>query len=228
MILQEFFPRTGTLHQIENQRNNALDHLYPKVNGFRLNYVISPRIESSQSDLSSNSLDRQVLRHIRSQSDLIITTGLTARTENLRSSLFAPLLILTKSDKELAFPALQEDSIHPVYVTQKLGTQYPNSKALAIGINNAPITDFASAFCTANSFTFSALETGKTIAKEFAKSGLLAEIDLTVTMVKERSKAEALATDFVRHLNVASMPMLQLLNFEQTWLFRFGAPLAKS
>jgi hypothetical protein len=222
LILKEEFPTSGTLHDIRGKQD-LLHVLYPKVEGFRLNYVVSPEVVEADSDLVSNELDRVLLRHIRSQSDLIITTGKTARLENLKSSAYAPMLILTNSESDLDFQALQLESKHPIYLTQKLGTVYPNSRALAIGINNAPISEFVASFFHANGFTRTVIETGKTIASEFAQSKLLTEINLTVTMVEGLIDAENAARRFLIEIGIGGLPTTQILNHEETWLFRFDA-----
>jgi riboflavin biosynthesis pyrimidine reductase len=222
-MLQEVFPSPGTLHDFENQASNSLGILYPKIEGLRLNYVVSPKVTSQESNLASNELDRTLLRHIRSQSDLIVTSGETARRENLRSSKYAPMLILTKSEDKYEIPAVQFESAQSVYLTQKLGTSYRNSKALAIGISNAPVSEFLPAFCKANAFKSPLLETGITLASEFVKSGALAEVALTVTMADKQSDAEQAATKFLSTIGAGEFTLLQLLNNEETWLFRFGA-----
>ncbi len=52
---------------------------------------------SGSSDDVSNATDRALLAHIRSISDVIVTTAATARAEHLRPSKFAPMVVLTQS-----------------------------------------------------------------------------------------------------------------------------------
>lgn len=195
--------------------------LYPEVLGFRFNHVVSPNIESSNSNLSSNQVDRIILKFLRSISDLIITTGATARAEALRSSAYAPMLILTLSEDELDFPAVQAKSSKVIYLTQKLGTQYSNKNALAIGIVKEPLPEFCVKFCSLNGFGSAVLESGITVAKQFAKAGLIKEVDLTVTEVPTRNQAEDEAAKFLLNLGLQGLPMIQLLNLESSWFFRF-------
>ncbi len=228
MILREVFPETGTLHELQDNPTETLVSLYPIVSGFRFNYVTSAEVTKPESNLATNSLDRLILKHIRAQSDLIITTGLTARNEKLNSSQFAPMLVITRANETLNFPATQTRSSHPVYLTQTLGTEYPNTKAIAIGIVRSSIPDFASAFCRDNSILRAVVETGITAAREFAHAGLLTEIDLTVTRSPEQEVASRLAKEFLTALGITDAHMIQLLKHEDSWFFRFGSPAARN
>lgn len=220
MILEEIFPSPGTQHQVTDH-TSALQKLYPRVPGFRFNYVISPKVLEEDSDLATSELDRVILKFIRSQSDLIITTGLTAISEDLKSSLFAPMLILTKNDNPIEIPALNKESTRKVFVTQRLETSYPNSEAIAIGKVQYPLTNFCLSFCKLNGFETNALESGITVATEFSKAGLLAEIDLTVTGVENQKHAEEAASAFIAKLKPNGIRLEQLLKYEQCWFFRF-------
>jgi len=220
------FPNPGTSHQIADPLSEALHKLYPRVSGFRFNYVISPNNSSVESDLISIPLDRIILKFIRSQSDLIITTGLTARSEVLKGSSYAPMLILTKTDASIDVPALTKESQRNVYVTQKLETSYQNSQAMAIGKVQQPLTDFCLFFSKLNDFGSVVLESGLTVAAEFAQAGLLAEIDITVTGVQAKLDAEEIAKALLARLKLETLQQTQLLQFENNWFFRFSSPKA--
>jgi hypothetical protein len=228
LILQEIFPNPGTKHEVEDITSESLGKLYPIVPGFRFNYVISPDILDAKSDLATSPIDRIILKFIRSQSDLIVTTGLTAIQEIINSSSFAPMLILTRSENLIEIPALTKQSNLKVYVTQKLETSYMNSQAMAIGKVQQPLADFCLSFCELNGFETVALESGLTIASEFAQAGLLTEVDLTVTGVQSRQAAEEAALAFVTKLTPAVYLHQQLLQFEDNWFFRFASPKAMS
>ncbi|MFZ4117559.1 MAG: hypothetical protein ACOYKO_03645 [Rhodoluna sp.] len=218
MILQEVFPKSGALHDISTE--DVLSELYPKVNGFRLNYVVSPSVVSADSNLASNTVDKTLLKHIRTQSDLIITTGKTARDETLNSSAFAPMLILTQQEEALQVPAVDNDSKHPVYLTQRLGTIYQNSKALAVGISQHNIAQFAESFCRANSFTNVVIETGMTLARKFGETNLIAELNLSVTGITLQHDAQKALEDFLDSLSLRGFQSIQLLNHNDSWFFR--------
>jgi riboflavin biosynthesis pyrimidine reductase len=228
LILQELYPNPDATHEVEDITSEALKHLYPKVPGFRFNYVIDPQVVEENSNLVTSPLDRLILKFIRSQSDIIITTGATATTESLNSSSFAPMLILTRSDEEMDIPALTKESSRQVYVTQKLETSYPNSKAMAIGKVTNTATAFCQDFCRLNGFESVALEAGLSVASEFAKAGLLSEIDLTVTGVNDQETAKEVAYYLMPKLR-SSVPIIekQILQYQDNWFFRFDSPKAK-
>ena len=226
MILQEIFPNSGLTHEVLDITSEALQTLYPRVPGFRFNYVISPSILDADSDLATTPLDRIVLKHIRSKSDLIVTTGLTAIAEVLNSSAFAPMLILTRRDDEFDIPALTKQSTQAVYVTQRLETSYPNSKAMAIGKVHNSLTEFCGSFCQLNDFRSVALESGLAVAAEFSQAGLLAEVDVTVTGVPSQHAAEEMAYQFMSNLKSKALVHHQLLRNEDNWFFRFVSPKA--
>ena len=226
MILQEIFPNSGLTHEVLDITSGALQTLYPRVPGFRFNYVISPGILDADSDLATTPLDRIVLKHIRSNSDLIVTTGLTAVKEVLNSSSFAPMLILTRTDDEFDIPALTKQSTQAVYVTQRLETSYPNSKAMAIGKVHNSLTEFCVSFSQLNDFRSVALESGLAVAAEFSEASLLSEIDLTVTGVNSQQAAEEFAYEFISDLKPKALVYHQLVRHEDNWFFRFVSPKA--
>ena len=220
MILEQVFPVDGTEVAFDSEH---LAVLYPKVEGLRFNFVIANGTNlDASSDNSTNKLDRELLKFIRSQSDLIITTGKTARAENLAASRFAPMLILTTSSEDLNIAAVQANEGKPVYITQRLGTQYPSEKAIAIGGVQDQLPEFVDSFCRANSFKHSVLESGMEMAQIFAASGKINEVDLTLTNFSSRVDAEDASKDFLGRLGFEA-ELLQILRSVDTWFFRFGA-----
>ena len=220
MILEQVFPVSGTEVAFDSE---YLVVLYPKVEGLRFNFVIANGTNlDASSDNSSNKLDRELLKFIRSQSDLIITTGKTARAENLKASKFAPMLILTTSSEDLNIAAVHVNEGKPVYITQRLGTQYPSDKAIAIGGVQDELPEFVDSFCRANSFKHSVFESGMETAKIFAASGKINEVNLTLTNFTSKFDAEATAIDFLGKIGFRA-ELLQILRSEDTWFFRFGA-----
>jgi DNA-binding LacI/PurR family transcriptional regulator len=220
LILEQVFPESGTEVAFDSEH---LAVLYPKVDGLRFNFVIANGNNlDTDSDRSTNKLDRELLKFIRSQSDLIITTGKTARAENLAASKFVPMLIVTRSSEELTIPAVQANEGKPVYLTQMLGIVYPSDKAIAIGTIQDQLPDFVESFCRASNFRNAVLESGVETAKIFAASGKINEVDLTLTNFTSSIDAEASAKDFLEKIGFEG-PLLQILRSEDTWFFRFGA-----
>jgi riboflavin biosynthesis pyrimidine reductase len=220
LILEQVFPESGTKVPFDSE---DLTVLYPKVYGLRFNFVVANgNTLDTASDQSTNKQDRELLRFIRSQSDLIITTGRTARAENLAASKFAPMLILTTSNEDLEIAAVQANEGKPVYITQRLGTQYPSEKAIAIGGVQDKLTEFVDSFCRANKFRNAVLESGVETAKTFATAGKINEVDLTLTNFSSSIDAEASAKDFLEKIGFEAK-LLQILRSGDTWFFRFGA-----
>jgi hypothetical protein len=223
LILQEVIPNVGKTGLLDLDNNESLNAWYPEVSGLRVNFVLGRNSQSTSiSDEITTQADRTLLKFIRSQSDLIVTTGKTARAENLAASNYANLLIVTNSDEPIAIPATQVNKGRPVMLTQRFETDYPNISAAAIGKIQEPITQFVSAFCRVNSYTRPVLESGPATIREFAQAKLIAELNLTVTGANDRSEAEAQASAFFEEINFKP-ELIQILNHEKTWFFRFGA-----
>jgi hypothetical protein len=220
LILEQVFPVSGTEVAFDSEH---LAVLYPKVEGLRFNFVIANGTNlDASSDNSTNKLDRELLKFIRSQSDLIITTGKTARAENLTASKFAPMLILTASSDDLDIAAVQVNEGKPVYITQRLGTQYPSEKAIAIGGVQDQLPEFVDSFCRANNFKHSVLESGMETARIFVSSASINEVNLTLTNFTSKLDAEDTAQDFLGKIGFEAK-LLQILRSVDTWFFRFGA-----
>ena len=190
---------------------------YPELSGVRLNYVISASNKTSNSDEITSPLDRMALKAIRSQSQLIVTTGLTARNEKLRASNFADLLVITKQER-INFPALEANSSQKVLVTTTT-LDSNNDKAQAIGKVTGELTDWFLRE-VASKYKSIVLETGLTTAKHFAKADLLNEICLTVTGA-DVENASQLATAFLESLGVKAS-LVQRIDCLDTHMFRFS------
>jgi hypothetical protein len=223
LTLQEVFPNAGNTGSLDLEKSEALRAWYPEVTGLRVNFVLGRKTQSTSiSDEITTQADRTLLKFIRSQSDLIVTTGKTARVENLSASNFANLLIVTNSDELIAIPATQVNKGRPVMLTQRFETDYPNVSAATIGKIQEPITQFVTAFCRANSYTRPVLESGPATIREFAQAKLISEMNLTVTGAHDRSEAETQALTFLEEVEFKP-ELIQILNHEKTWFFRFGA-----
>jgi len=222
LILTEVYPNSAVTGSISLDDSSDLEHWYPKVEGVRFNFVISNGASLTEaSDNLSNSADRALLRFIRSQSDLIITTGKTARAENLSASKYAPMLIITKSTEELDFPAVTNPTGNNVYITQRLGTVYPSEKAIAIGGFQESVPTFVQSFCRANNFVRPVLESGIETAKLFGLERMIAEVDLTLVDFTNQDEAHKEASELLDQISFASPRDVQILRFENTWFFRF-------
>ena len=193
-------------------------NFYPRITGLRYNYVIRVGNTAANSDLSTSEVDRFFLRVIRSQSDLIVTTGATARSETLKASKYAPLLLLTKQD-ELHCPATQLQSEQKVFVTLR-EQLIENANAEAVGSTTEPLISWLENFMLKQGFQAVVIEAGLTVNKELLAMDLAEEFCLSVTGAPDSGEATAFAEAFLVKLGLRP-ELLQLLEAEETFLFRF-------
>jgi len=191
---------------------------YPRIDGIRWNYVINKNEKyDSNSDLASNDLDRKFLLAIRESSDLIITTGKTARTESLNSSKFAPILILTKAN-QIDVPATRNLSTHEVIVAGTEGFKdflNPKARSIRAKIGNLPF--WLKEFCS--NYESVVLESGMATAKELIDARLVSEIDLTISLANTFTEARQQLSEFLKVLEVEPK-IFQVLSADSTWFFR--------
>ncbi len=224
MIVREIIPGSSSVELDPRTADiSEAAHWYPKTFGIRSNYVIDPTGHSgSNSNSSSSEIDRYFLRVIRSNSDLIITTGRTARAEKLRASRFAPLAIITSKPNDLNIPATADESAKVVFVCspEEPETKYSNTMVKWLKISNAPIAQVVQEIRKELNSDYTLLESGIKSLKQMAPSKLLDEICLTVTHATTIEFATTKAEEFVESLGVVSQ-LIQLLYSEDTWFFRF-------
>lgn len=205
--------------QTEISNVEDLKDFYPSLTGFRFNHVVSSNRPALHSDDVSSVADRLVLKTIRAGSDLIVTTGKTARAEQLNASKFAPVLILTRQDF-LACPATQTKSDEQVFVTCE-PKEFPNPNAYGVGPATEPLHQWLSDFCSKNGFHNVALESGIETLRELTPSGLIKELCLTVTGSTGQDSSDQVATQFLKHLGVVAQ-VIQLLEIDQDYFYRFS------
>ena len=197
-----------------------LNALYPKLPGLRFNHVIAPTPSITSSEVTTNT-DRLILRQIRSKSDLIITTGKTARNEHLRGSKFAPMLILTREDLVDGIPALDESSTNEVLVTVDKTITFQNTNARSIGRVNGLLAGWLENFLSSFGYESVVVETGLTTFKDLIQVTAFNEICLTVSGVSTQTSATEMAMEFLVANNVANVALIQILNDGSAWFFRF-------
>ena len=224
MIVKELFPGSAEL-EIEPETSSLQDasHWYPRFLGLRFNYVVDAIDRTAtNSDVSSNKLDRYFLRVIRSSSDLIITTGKTARAERLRSSKLASMAIITSQPDSLNIPTIEEQSSHPVYVCSEVAPKQPfrNSNAKWLEISSASIAEIVLEVQAKLNSKNPLLEIGIDSLRELASPNLVNELCLTVTNAASRDLAIAASESFLESVGLVA-EQIHLLNSGNTWLFRF-------
>jgi riboflavin biosynthesis pyrimidine reductase len=196
-----------------------LGTFYPKLQGFRFNHVVSAKGRAATSDEVSTKIDRQVLKAIRASSDLIITTGRTARAEQLRSSEFAPLLILTR-EKMIDCPAVTVTSNQKVLITNS-ESGFPNEKAFGVGNVTGLLASWISEFCSINRYQHVVVETGLATAKELFGAGLIDEFCLTVTGAQGQTESDNKSAVFLTALGL-TYDLMQLLEIDGNYFYKFN------
>jgi len=225
LIVKELFPGTTEV-EIDPETSSLQDasHWYPSIPRIRFNYVINAAGTSAEnSDADSNELDRYFLKVIRSSSDLIITTGKTARSEHLRASKHAPMAIITSQPSDMEIPATEQNSDQPVYVCSKVAPEEPfrNRAASWLETSTDDIAGIVREVIARTNSSHTLLETGLLTFRALAAEGLVNEVCLTVTNADSRETATRATEDFLRTADVAA-EQIQLLNAGTTLLFRFG------
>lgn len=148
---------------------------YKPLVGARLNFVTNPSLSFRGSDNTSaalsNDVDRALLKHLRSISDLVITDSVTAQIEHYKPSKLAEIEIWSRSGD---FGTLTNTAANPPLF--KMGLQLVTNIAQRIGELRE----------THPSILF---ESGPTLSKVLAKSQLVDELCLTVTSAPSEAAA---------------------------------------
>ena len=224
MIVKELFPGNAEV-QIDPETSSlqVTSHWYPSIPGIRFNYVINATgTPTENSDADSNELDRYFLKVIRSSSDLIITTGKTARSEELRASKLAPMAIITTQPNSLQIPATEQNSDQPVYVCSKVSPERPftNSAARWLETASDDIANIVREVIARTDSSNTVIETGLLTFAALASEDLVNEVCLTVSNAESKESATKASENFLYETNVIA-EQIQLLNAGTTWLFRF-------
>lgn len=186
---------------------------YPRIQGVRFNHVVSANSDQLNSNDLSNEIDRFVLQAIRSNADLIITTGKTVIAENLGASKYAPLLILTKQERIFA-RATNQPSAQPVFITSSFG-DYGNPLVSPIGQTSGDLASWISNFTSG--FESIVLESGLSVALEVQE--IIDEICLSVTGASDLNQAKELAELFLKQFQ-GRQRTVHLLEVDGTYFFR--------
>ena len=173
--------------------------LYQPLKGVRLNIAVhlSGAISGAQGSSNdiSNALDRRLLIEIRRQSDVILTTGATARAEGIRRSKFAPIAIATTTPSaEFYSPdLLGSDSAGKTifFITLRVLADElrKHLQAVAEDFEVIGLPDLEPAtvlsHLTKIGFDKVLLETGPTVAKLWLSAGCIDEVCLSTTGVSQ-------------------------------------------
>lgn len=168
---------------------------YGICNGWRVNFAIDQSGASfgasgSSSDVSS-ALDRILLGRLRSQADVIVTSGKTARVEKYKSSKHAPIAIFTVSGNLDAVPAIQGTQYFtPLVITPEASLEAVQATLSDVDVRILPFDsnfdDAAWPLAVAQliqheGFQSPILESGGTTIRTFLECGVIDELCITIS-----------------------------------------------
>ena len=172
---------------------------YGICNGWRVNFAVDAAGrsfgETGKSEDVTTDLDRLLLGKLRSLSDVIVTSGLTARVEKYRSSKHAPIAIFTNSGGLDGVPAIQGMQ----YFTPLVLTPQTRAKEIESLLSDVDVRVIAfdpsqseggwtlavSGALHREGFQSPILESGLSTLREFLKNNVVDEICLSITNAQE-------------------------------------------
>ena len=173
----------------------ALLALYQPIVGVRLNIAVSATGsvagESGSSDDVSNPLDRLLLGELRKQSDVIVTSGATARAENLRASKLAEMVVLSHSGSLKGLERLLTTvEARPVTIVvpqeivanANLSLSESRLSAKVVGLTDLKPTTVL-AYLHRCGFRKILLEFGPRLAQLWSRAGVIDEVCLTTSAI---------------------------------------------
>ena len=226
MIVRELFPGKNELEIDPSTSSVAAGQMwYPEISGARFNFVIhSVSREYQNSNSITNPIDRYFLKVIRSQSDLIITSGKTAIAEALNSSKFATIAIVTNHPDQLLIPATLEPSSNQVIVCSQTvpSIVFQNSNVKFLQIHSQQIKEVLEEVIQATGSSSPVIEVGLSTALELAREGYFVELCISVVSATSPQDASSSVEEFLANLEL-DVELLQTLCCMDTYLFRFKA-----
>ena len=184
-----------------------LEARYSRVNGVRLSMVANSRLQTSGISRSSadvsNSLDRQLLKHLRSLADIAVTDVATAMAESYRPSKLVELEIWTKSGDARGLEDVSAGEFRPLRVQQ--------------------IDDVVVRLQTLRQTHSSILlETGPTVTKVLASAQEIDEACLTVTQAEDQDVALSSLETFANRIGLDYLKTIDSVWLEETLFARLG------
>jgi riboflavin biosynthesis pyrimidine reductase len=180
---------------------------YSRIIGVRLSMVANSSLQTSGISRSSsdvtNSLDRELLKHLRSMADVAVTDAATAIAERYRPSKFVELEIWTKSGDARGLEDSSAGEFRPFRVQQ--------------------IEDAVARLQTLRQTHSSILlETGPTVSKLLAGAQEIDEASLTVTQAADHDTALASLETFADRIGLDYLKKIQTVWLEETLFARLG------
>jgi riboflavin biosynthesis pyrimidine reductase len=182
--------------------------------GWRLNFAVNQAGEAFGQDGTSggvsNGLDRLVMGKLRSQSDLIVTSGATARAERYKSSKHARIAIITRTGDLDSVPAVQGSQ----FFTPLIITNAENFDSVEKALNDVDVEVVSYGEATSmldplkivelvagSGYQSPILESGASLSREFIHAGVVKEVCLTISKTaKEAFSARSVSPSMLRAL----------------------------
>ena len=184
-----------------------LEGRYSRINGVRLSMVANSSLQTSGVSRSSidvsTSLDRQLLKHLRTLADIAVTDAATAIAERYRPSKLVELEIWTKSGDARGLEDASVGEFRPLRVQQ---------------IDDA-VVRLQTLRQTHSSIL---LETGPTVTKLLASAQEIDEASLTVTQAADHDTALASLETFADRIGLDYLKKIETVWLEETLFARLG------
>jgi len=215
LTLKRLLPSPGEIDSVTPEEQSwVIASEFGICTGWRLNFVTDInglyRDSGGSSDGISNRLDRLLLGKFRSQSDIIVTTGETARRERLSSSKHAPIAVITKTADLDGVPAIQGSQFFtPIILVPKGSESLAESKLDDVDVRIVPFDHSQHSNWPSEvkrvvaqlGFQSPILEGGPRVSAEFIEQAVIDEICLTITKKpNEQFSARQLSVAFVNQL----------------------------
>jgi riboflavin biosynthesis pyrimidine reductase len=200
LTLVRLFPNFDVFEGLSKEEQSWLiAKEYGICNGWRVNFAVDTAGrsfgETGKSEDVSTDLDRLLLGKLRSLSDVIVTSGLTARAEKYRSSKHAPIAIFTTSGDLDDVPAIQGTQ----YFTPLVLAPRSRVKEVEQGLIDVDVivTPFEHAqgeggwpvavsnVLRRDGFQSPLLESGLSSLREFLENNVVDEICLSITNAQQ-------------------------------------------
>ena len=187
--------------------SDLLSH-YKRLAGVRLNMIVDTSLQFTGNDHSSRSIsnptDKELLIHLRSISNLVITDAATAFAEGYRQSKLVPIDVWSESANFRGLDAISQDTSKQPMTFSRI-----DNGADALWKRSAGGAAIL-------------LETGPTLTKKLATLDLIDEVCLTVANVGDPSVASQVCTKFSELIGLSNFAIVDLLEHEGSTYIRLN------
>ena len=196
MRLVRLFPNFDVFEGLsKDEQSWLIAKEYGICNGWRVNFAVDAAGRSfgdtGKSEDIATDLDRILLGKLRSLSDVIVTSGLTARVEKYRSSKHAPIAIFTATGELDNVPAIQGTQYFtPLVLTPQSRADEVEKLLSDVDVRVIPFEHSqtegswpiaVSGTLHREGFQSPILESGLSTLREFLESNVVDEICLSIT-----------------------------------------------